>query len=507
VAFVRAFCPPSRRAPRWCDFYYAEDAQGLCGRKTVEVECAVRTGRAARAAAYEYIPPRVTMTINSRMPASMEVDSERLADGGDIRAAYSGEIIMTTPPTSVAEIPEPFLEQGTPYTTTSIILGVGGTAYELRPVAGEEDEADADRPRDSYDRRLVRHGAQLYRLSGPPKRLMKAEEAANETPTVEPTASAAPAAAAPPAHVAREPESAAPEEPQPDAASHAATASPSAAPDRDDSVTSEAPGGEAAGVVVPVSESEAAEPHPVEAEEDDSSEAESPDEQAEEFPEVDAAAAAAPAHGSEEEAAPEGTPAKPAAAAPDPPPPEPSFEWEKALIRVVLTFRAADGAEGGRPVLIAVQNNSDLPLFSSTRLETLGVLPPPIAEALERLKADMPAREAAYAAKREAEKQSAAAKAERDLAQRMKSGSRAKKSAARTTTVAPTRQAAPTAPPAGAAPPDATQAENFEDVDVVSDDSSPSPAEAETPQPARPAAAPARASKPQEPSSQASLFG
>lgn len=446
------------------------------------------------------------MSDQQKTPASIEVDAARLKAGGDIRSAYSGEIIMTTPADGVAEIPQPFSEGERLYTTTSIVVGVGGTAYALTPITGPEDGAPEGRARDSYEHRVVRHGEQHYRLTAPPLRLM----AGGEQPSVAPR----PAAPEPPRP--RQPAPPTPEPPQPGPVGHAAQAEQSAAPETHptppgrDTTKAEAGQPPADGEAVEATPPEEAVAAPAESH-DEARGGQPPDagpeDDAETFPEADAAAA-----GAEHDAPDADAPQEPAAAAtpkeePAPPPRPRSYEWDQATIRVILTLRRDDGGPDGRPALIAVQNHDDTALFSSARLK-LSELPPPVAAALERLREDMPNRAAAHEARLEAAREAEERRKEKELAQKIKSASRAKKSASRPSASQPPGRPSPAFAAAPEVEPeeDADGEGEFDDVSVVSDDSSPAETAATAPAPTPGKTTPSRAHATPE-SAQPSLFG
>jgi hypothetical protein len=120
-------------------------------------------------------------------------------------------------------------------------------------------------------------------------------------------------------------------------------------------------------------------------------------------------------------AAPVPTPLKHEAAAEEP------YDFDRCTIQIGLQLLPDDGDPAGRPVVVGVRNHADAPIVTLTRLATLGPLPQLVAEMLDCLRAELPARKTAKeeaAARKKAEQD--AARARREAAKSKPKSSNAK---------------------------------------------------------------------------------
>lgn len=110
---------------------------------------------------------------------NLKVERRRLNPGGDIFAATSADIIVTTY-SSAPKIRPPFREGERLFVTTSILSGVGATAYALVPC--EEGAADERKPGDQFAGRVVQHDGAFYRMQGPAVEITHIEEETAKAP-------------------------------------------------------------------------------------------------------------------------------------------------------------------------------------------------------------------------------------------------------------------------------------------------------------------------------------
>lgn len=141
-----------------------------------------------------------TFTVDPARLSSGEYDGrDRIAGEGDIKRAYSADLIATQ-----GKIRNPFRWQGSLWTTVAIVgCGLQGEkceAYRLVPLkaftsmpttyrdkTGTKDGAESARndPNGFYDRITVKHGKETYVMQGPPGIFVPAPERPEAKP--EPT--------------------------------------------------------------------------------------------------------------------------------------------------------------------------------------------------------------------------------------------------------------------------------------------------------------------------------
>ena len=115
------------------------------------------------------------------------------------------------------------------------------------------------------------------------------------------------------------------------------------------------------------------------------------------------------------------------------------YDFDHCTIQISITLLPKDDHVDGRPVVIGVRNHQDTPLFLMTRSFPLGPLPQAVGDLLERLRAEMPARQKAHD---EAEaKKKADAEARAEAARQRAAQVRAKVAEQKAQPVAPAKKA------------------------------------------------------------------